>query len=85
MGHDNTRVGRGARGPSHGCPTRILDWTRSAYVALYFAVVEESEKDGAIWAIHPQTVQRWMNTNYQNYSPPTGFDDESEHYLNPQA
>ncbi len=40
----------------HGAPTRILDWTESPLVALYFAVVNfENDKDAAVWALHP-----WM-------------------------
>lgn len=36
----------------HGVPTRFLDWTQSAYVALYFAFEEEPPEDGcAVWAI----------------------------------
>lgn len=37
---------------NHGCPTRLLDWTKSPYVAAYFAVESLPEKDGAIWLFH---------------------------------
>jgi len=33
----------------HGAPTRLLDWTRSLYVAAYFAIVDEIDKPGAVW------------------------------------
>jgi hypothetical protein len=35
----------------HGAPTRMLDWTRSPYVALYFAMQESNAKEAALWAI----------------------------------
>ncbi len=33
----------------YGSPTRMLDWTISPYVALYYAVSEKFDTDGAIW------------------------------------
>jgi hypothetical protein len=35
----------------YGAPTRLLDWTRSPYVALYFALREDSNGDSVLWAI----------------------------------
>lgn len=39
----------------HGLPTRLLDWTESALVALYFAITSEPEsnEDRAIWILNP--------------------------------
>lgn len=44
----------------HGAPTRLLDFTRSFYVALYFAI-EEAKGDAAVWAI---------DTSYISPQPP---------------
>jgi hypothetical protein len=41
----------------HGAPTRLLDWTKSAYVAAFFAAQSAgSEKPFVIWAIDQESV-----------------------------
>lgn len=42
----------------YGVPTRLLDWTESPLVALYFCVNSEPEKDGAIWILKPSELNR---------------------------
>ena len=39
-----------------GCPTRLLDWTASPYVATYFAVAEGEDSEGAVWSFDPVAV-----------------------------
>jgi hypothetical protein len=41
-----------ALGQQYGLPTRLLDWTDNPLVACFFAVDENSEDDGVIYAYH---------------------------------
>lgn len=47
----------------YGAPTRLLDWSRSVFVALYFAVISEPEKDGAVWVLHGKSVRESLRKN----------------------
>jgi hypothetical protein len=40
----------------HGAPTRLLDWSESILVALYFAVNSHNNDDGEIWGLYPQKL-----------------------------
>ena len=35
----------------YGLPTRLLDWSKSPFVAVYFAVTANPERDGALWCL----------------------------------
>ena len=49
------QLGRWALMQHYGVPTRMLDWTESFYVALYFAVKENWACDGAVFGFN-----RWQ-------------------------
>lgn len=42
----------------YGCPTRLLDWSASIYVAAYFACLDYWEQDGALWIVHAPALIR---------------------------
>ncbi len=44
----------------YGAPTRLLDWTYSFFVAVYFAL-EDAEKECAVWAIN----SNWMEKPFE--------------------
>ena len=36
----------------YGVPTRLLDWSHSPWVATYFAVMNNDDEDGEVWAFN---------------------------------
>jgi hypothetical protein len=48
----------------YGLPTRLLDWTRNAAIALYFACLKaptSTDPDGAVFVINPRDLNREAN------------------------
>lgn len=54
----------------YGAPTRLLDWTRSAAIAAYFASVDERHLDGTIWWINDAEVAAWLHCRWKGWGYP---------------
>jgi hypothetical protein len=63
----------------HGAPTRLLDWTKSPFVALYFAVVEHPEQDGAVWLFSLSSLMEAMEAKH-GYDPTVKRADYKAYY-----
>ncbi len=66
----------------HSMPTRLLDWTESPLVALYFAVTENVTDEGALWVLLPTLLNE--KSNYRPDYPleiPSFEDEDLQNYL----
>ena len=68
----------------HDVPTRLLDWTESPLIGLYFAIHSLNDHDardgvdGALWILKPTMLNKCANVSLSDHELPM-FHDTDEH------
>lgn len=66
----------------YGAPTRLLDFSRSIFIALYFALDGGYQNDSIIWAINKSAVQSAYVKSYcEKHDCHTVGEDELNEYI----
>lgn len=66
----------------YSVPTRLLDWSESPLVALFFAVSERPDDDAALWLLQPCVLNKKSNFRPEfEYEIPSFDDVHLKNYL----
>jgi len=68
-GHATDKISALAVMQHYRAPTRLLDWTNSPWIALYFSAIDHHDKPGAVWwfdqkSFEQEVGQRWKEEYY---------------------
>lgn len=69
-----------ALGQHNGLPTPLLDWTRAAYIALYFAFEDESPSTTGLRSVY--ALHKYVKTEMENFNKNKEFMDKF-YFLDP--
>jgi hypothetical protein len=58
----------------HGCPTRLVDWAESPWVALYFACSKAMGQPGRVWAFDTIQLEAVLHRRWDDWGVPSSGD-----------